>query len=109
MEISIKNKELIKAVEDLANEQGKNVDEVAEEMLTYSVNNGIAVLLMQRIEYAIVDQIIPKLDATLANTFAARHQIANLHADISQSPDRAEAINMQASEIAQNLVFGEDK
>jgi len=109
MQIEIKNEELIKAVEDLANEQGKNVDAVAEELLTYSLNNGIAVLLMKRIEYAIVDQILPKIDTTLANTFAARHQIANLHADISQSPDRAEAINMQASEIAQNLVFGEEK
>ena len=106
MKIEIKNDELVKAIEALAQEQDKSAEEVAEELLGYAVGDGLAVLLMKRIEYAIIDEIIPKIDAAVVNSFAVRHQVLNMHADILQSPERAEAISKQASEIAQEIVFG---
>lgn len=106
MNIEVKDEELIKVIEGLAKEQGKEVNETAEELLSFSINNGLSVLLLKRLEYAIVEEIIPKIDTTLVNTYATRHQILNMHADILQSPERAEAINTAAGEIGQELVFG---
>jgi len=108
MKIEIKNDELVKAIEALAQEQDKSTEEVATELLSYAVGDGMTVLLMKRIEYAIIDEIIPKIDAAVVNSFAMRHQVLNMHADILQSPERAEVISKQASEIAQEIVFGSE-
>lgn len=109
MNITIKNEEIAKTIEALAQEQDKSAEEVAEELLGYAVGDGLAVLLMKRIEYALIDEIIPKIDAAVVNSFAMRHQVLNMHADILQSPERAEAISKQASEIGHELVFGKDE
>ena len=106
MTIEIKNEEIIKVIEALAQEQEKSANEVIEELLGYAVNNGLTVLLMKRIEYALIDEIIPKIDAAVVNSFAVRHQVMNMHADILQNPERAEAISKQASEIGHEIVFG---
>lgn len=109
MNIEIKDEELVKAIETLAQEQGKEVNETIEELLSFAVNNGLSVLLLKRLEYAIVEELIPKIDTALVNTYAARHQVLNMHADILQSPERAEAINQTAGEIGQEIVFGDEE
>ena len=106
MNIEIKNEEIVKVINALAEEQDKSVNEVIEELLSYAVNDGLTVLLMKRIEFAIIDEIIPKIDAAVVNSFAVRHQVLNMHADILQNPERAEAISKQASEIGHEIVFG---
>ncbi len=109
MNVEIRDEELIKAIEALAEEQGKDINETAEELLTFAVNNGLSVLLLKRLEYAIVEEIIPKIDTALVNTYAIRHQVLNMHADILQSPERAEAINQAAGEIGQEIVFANEE
>ena len=108
MLIEIKNPDLEKGLQAIAEQENRDINEVATELLSFSLDNAIATLAMRRIEYALVNEIIPSIKNIEVNTYAARHQITNVHADILENPDRAIAINSEATDLATKIVFEEN-
>jgi len=109
MIIKIENEELVKALENVAENEGKDVNEIAEELLGFSIDNAIATLAMRRLEFAIVDTMIPILKDIQVNTYAARHQVTNMHADILEEPERAIKISEEATTIGQKIAFEDEE
>ena len=51
MIVEIKNKELAKTLKELAYQENMNVDELVEQLLTFSLDHSISTLALKRIEY----------------------------------------------------------
>jgi len=105
MIVEIKNEELEKALKNVAYKEGISVDELVEYLLTFSLDNSLATLAMKRIEFMLVNEIMPALTNTQLNVLAARHQITNIHADILENEDRAFAIAKEATDLAFKSIF----
>ena len=108
MIVEIKNEELAKTLKEVAYKEELSVDELVEQLLTFSLDHTISTLALKRIEYLLVNEIIPALTNTQLNTLAARHQITNLHADILEDEERAFAIAKEATELASKAIFEEE-
>ncbi|WOE70131.1 hypothetical protein RZR97_00785 [Hydrogenimonas thermophila] len=106
MLVEIKNKEMVKHLKKLAEEEGVDVNELVTDLLAFSMDHAIATLAMRRIEYALINEIIPSIKSAEVNIFAARNQITNMHADILEDPDRALAISEEAGKIGEEVAFG---
>jgi len=109
MIVEIKNKELAKTLKELAYQENMNVDELVEQLLTFSLDHSISTLALKRIEYLLVNEIMPSLTNTQLNILAARHQITNMHADILEDEERAFAISKEATDLAYKSIFEEEE
>jgi len=107
MIVEIKNKELEKTLKEVAHKEELSVDKLVEELLTFSLDHSISTLALKRIEYLLVNEIMPSLANTQLNTLASRHQITNMHADILEDEERAFAIAKEATDLAYKSVFEE--
>ncbi|SFP02287.1 hypothetical protein [Hydrogenimonas thermophila] len=105
MLIEIKNKEMVKHLKKLAEEEGVEVNDIVNDLLAFSMDNAIATLAMRRIEYALINEIIPSIKSAQVNIYAARNQITNMHADILEDADRALAISQEAGKLGEEVVF----
>ena len=103
------NEELSKAVAAAAEENNMTAEEFVNGLVHYSFDNGLAVMQMARLESLIANEILPRILKLEVNSFATRHQILNLHADISDGPERAEAIAREANEIGYSILNEEDQ
>jgi len=103
------NKQIADAVVKAAEENGVTVEEFVNGLLHYSFDSGLAIFHIGKVEELLAREILPRIMKLEMNSFATRHQILNLHADISDGPERAEAIAKEANEIAYSVVFEEDE
>jgi len=108
MIVEIKNKELAKTLKEVAYKEEVSIDKLVEDLLTFSLDHSISTLALKRIEYLLVNEIMPSLTNTQLNTLAARHQIANMHADILEDEERAFAIAKEATDLASQTIFEEE-
>jgi hypothetical protein len=108
MIIEIKNEELAKILKEIAYKEEINVDKLVEDLLTFSLDHSISTLALKRIEFLLVNEIMPSLANNQLNTLAARHQITNMHADILESEERAFAIAKEATDLAYKSIFEEE-
>ena len=103
------NDEVSQAVAKVAKDNQMSVDEFVNGLIEYSFDNGLAVLQMARVEAMLTEEILPRLMDIEVNQLATRHQVMNLHADISDGPERAIAIAREANDIAHKTVFEEEE
>ena len=108
MIVEIKNEELAKTLKEVAYQEEISVDKLVEDLLTFSLDPSISTLALKRIEYLLVNEIMPSLTNTQLNTLAARHQITNMHADILENEERAFAIANEATDLASQTIFEEE-
>jgi len=107
MIIEIKNEELAKTLKAVAYKEGISIDKLIEDLLTFSLDHSISTLALKRIEYLLINEIMPALTNTQLNTLAARHQITNMHADILEDEERAFAIAKEATDLAYKSILNE--
>ena len=108
MIVEIKNEELAKSLKEIAYKENISVDELVEQLLTFSLDHSISTLALKRIEYLLVNEIMPSLTNTQLNTLATRHQVTNMHADILEDEERAFAIAKEATDLASQALFEEE-
>jgi len=108
MIVEIKNEELSKTLKEVAYKEEISVDELVEQLLTFSLDHSISTLALKRIEYLLINEIMPSLTNTQLNALSARHQITNMHADILEDEERAFAIAKEATDLAYKTVFEEE-
>jgi hypothetical protein len=101
------NDAVSEAVQKAAADNNMSADEFVNGLIEYSFDNGLAVLQMAKVEELITQEVLPRLMNVQINQFATRHQVLNLHADISDSNERAIAIAKEANDIAHETVFGD--
>jgi len=108
MTIQISNEDLAKGLKELADKEGVEVDQLVNDLLAFSLDNAIATLAMRRIEFQLNDlyRVIKDIEI---NSYAVRHQVLNMHADILENPDRAIAINEEAGKIGHQMAFEEEE
>lgn len=106
MEVVIKD-EIVEAIEKVVAETGESVEEFVNGIITYSFDNGLAVLQMQKMEELLTREILPRIMNIESNEYAVRHQVTNIHNDILDGSERAVVIAKEASEIGEKLAFGE--
>ena len=109
MIVEIKNEDLEKALKEIAYKENVSVDKLVEDLLTFNLDHSLATLAMKRIEFVLVNEIIPAVTNTQLNALAARHQITNMHADILEDEERAFAIAKEATDLAYKSIFEEGK
>ncbi len=109
MIVEIKNEELAKTLKEIALKEEINVDELVEQLVTFSLDTSISTLALKRIELLLTTQILPAITNTQLNTLATRHQVTNMHADILENEERAFAIAKEATELAYKSIFVEEE
>lgn len=109
MIVEIKNEELAKTLKEVAYKEQMSVDELVEQLLTFSLDHSISTLALRRIEFLLVNEIMPAITNTQLNTLATRHQITNMHADILEDEERAFAIAKEATDLASQAIFEEEE
>jgi hypothetical protein len=107
MIVEIKNKELTKTLKEVAYQENVSIDKLVEDLLIFSLDHSISTLALKRIEFMLVNEIMPALTNTQLNTLATRHQITNMHADILEDEERAFAIAKEATDLAYKTIFEE--
>ena len=105
MIVEIKNEELAKTLKEVAYKEEISVDELVEQLLSFSLDHSISTLALKRIEFLLVNEIIPTVTNTQLNTLATRHQITNMHADILEDEERAFGIAKEATDLAFKSIF----
>jgi len=108
MIVEIKNEELARTLKEIAYQENMSVDKLVEDLLTFSLDHSISTLALKRIEFLLVNEIMPSLTNTQLNTLSARHQITNMHADILEDEERAFAIAKEATDLASQVIFSEE-
>jgi len=108
MEIKL-SKEVSVAVAKAARDNNMSENEFVNGLIEYSFDNGLAVLQMARVEEMLTREILPRIMNVEMNQYATRHQIMNLHADISDGAERAIAIAEEANDIGYKTVFEKDE
>ena len=109
MIVEIKNEELAKTLKEIAYKENVSIDKLVEDLLTFSLDHSISTLALKRIEFLLVNEIMPALTNTQLNTLATRHQITNMHADILEDEERAFAIAKEATDLAYKTLFEEEE
>jgi len=109
MIVEIKNEELAKILKEVAYKEEISIDKLVEDLLAFSLDHSISTLALKRIEYLLINEIMPSLTNTQLNTLAARHQITNMHADILEDEERAFAIAKEATDLASQVIFSEER
>ena len=107
MIVEIKNEELAKTLKELSYKEEVSVDKLVEDLLSFSLDHSISTLALKRIEFLLVNEIMPTVTNTQLNALAARHQITNMHADILEDEERAFAIAKEATDLAFKSIFEE--
>ena len=107
MIVEIKNEELTKTLKEVAYKEEVSVDKLVEDLLIFSLDHSISTLALKRIEFLLVNEIMPSLTNTQLNTLATRHQLTNMHADILEDEERAFAIAKEATDLAYKAIFEE--
>ncbi len=108
MIVEIKNEELAKTLKEVSYKEEVSVDKLVEDLLSFSLDHSISTLALKRIEFLLVNEIIPAVTNTQLNALAARHQITNMHADILEDEERAFAIAKEATDLAYRSIFEEE-
>ena len=107
MIVEIKNEKLTKTLKEVAYQENVSIDKLVEDLLIFSLDHSISTLALKRIEFMLVNEIMPALTNTQLNTLATRHQITNMHADILEDEERAFAIAKEATDLAYKTIFEE--
>jgi hypothetical protein len=107
MIVEIKNEDLTKTLKEVAYQENVSIDKLVEDLLIFSLDHSISTLALKRIEFMLVNEIMPALTNTQLNTLATRHQITNMHADILEDEERAFAIAKEATDLAYKTIFEE--
>jgi len=107
LEFKIENIEFQEALTTGAEVAGLSINDYARTMLEYSFNSSQAMLGVQQVAGFLQTTILQKLEEIQINSYASRHQITNLHADLlGENEQRALDIATEANELANNTLYG---
>lgn len=99
------NKELEKIVNEAAQSQQQTVDEMVNNILTFSLNTYIAVAQANKTLSVLETEVLPRLANIEVGNIAIRHQVTNFHADVLENSDRALMIAEEATNIGKKTVL----
>lgn len=101
VEFTVEDLDLQVALTQGAEAANMDVNEFAKTMLAFSFNTSQAMLGVQQIAVFLEGTLSQKLTEILINTYATRHQVTNLHADLlGEHEQRALDIAAEANELA---------
>lgn len=107
LELTIDSIELQVALNNGAEAANMSVNDYALTMLTYSFNTSNATLAVENLSNFLVNELQHRLIEIQLNSFATRHQVTNLHADLlGDKEQRALDIATEANTLAEDAVFG---
>jgi hypothetical protein len=99
------NKELEKILNEAAQSQHQTVDEMVNNILTFSLNTYIAVAQANKTLSVLETEVLPRLANIEVGNIAIRHQVTNFHADVLENSDRALMIAEEATNIGKKTVL----
>lgn len=99
------NKELEKILNEAAQSQHQTVDEMVNNILTFSLNTYIAVAQANKTLSVLETEVLPRLANIEVGNIAIRHQVTNFHADVLENSDRALLIAEEATNIGKKTVL----
>ncbi len=82
LQFTIEDLDLQVALTTGAEAAGMEVNEFAKTMLSYSFNTSQAMLGVQQVATFLEGTLLQKLTEIQINSYALRHQVTNLHADL---------------------------
>ncbi len=101
LQFTIEDLDLQVALTTGAEAAGMEVNEFAKTMLFYSYNTSQAMLGVQQMATFLEGTLLQKLTEIQINSYALRHQVTNLHADLlGEHEQRALDIAVEANELA---------
>jgi hypothetical protein len=101
LQFTIEDLDLQVALTTGAEAAGMEVNEFAKTMLSYSFNTSQAMLGVQQAATFLEGTLLQKLTEIQINSYALRHQVTNLHADLlGEHEQRALDIAVEANELA---------
>lgn len=107
LDIKIENTDLQIALTNGSEAAGMSVNDYALTMLTYSFNTSNATLAVENLSNFIANDLMSRIMELQINSYAVRHQVTNLHADLlGDKEQRALDIAVEANIIAEEAVFG---
>jgi len=110
LELKIEDVELQKALKIGAEQANMDINDYALTMLTYSFNTSSAILTTEKLIGILEGDFLERLMTIQMNSFATRHQITNLHADLlGDNEQRALDIAAEANEIAEQSLNDDEE
>lgn len=101
LEIKIEDIDLQMIIAQNAQNAGLSVNEYATTMFLYSFNSAQAVYATEHLISLLQGPFLEKMTEIQINSYAVRHQITNLHADLlGDNEQRALDIATEANELA---------
>ncbi len=107
MKITI-HEDNLEFIRSAAKRQGMNVEEFINASVGWIIENGSAAASIERLEEFITSQMNVSISEIAVNSFALRNQVASLHADISNSSERAIEASEKATDVGVSTVYGDD-
>lgn len=109
LELHIEDINLQTALTNGAEAANMSVNDYALTMLVYSFNTSNATLAVENLSNYLVNELHQRLIEIQINSYAVRHQITNLHADLlGDKEQRALDIAAEANILAEQAVFAAD-
>lgn len=107
LELTIDSIELQVALTNGAEAANMSINDYALTMLTYSFNTSNATLAVENLSNFLINELHQRLIEIQINSYATRHQVTNLHADLlGDKEQRALDIAAEANILAEDAVFG---
>ncbi len=110
IELEIKDPTMQIAIKDGAAAAGMHETEFVENLLNYSFNTSAALLAVDQLTNLVNGELMERMMQTQLNTYAMRHQITNLHADLlGEKDERALEIAAEANVLAEKAIFDSEE
>lgn len=110
LELHIEDANLQVALVNGAEAANMSVNNYALTMLVYSFNTSNATLAVENLSNYLVNELQQRLIEIQINSYAVRHQVTNLHADLlGDKEQRALDIAAEANILAEKAVFEADE
>lgn len=110
LELHIEDINLQTALANGAEAANMSVNDYALTMLTYSFNTNNATLAVENLSNYLVNELHQRIVEIQINSYATRHQVTNLHADLlGDKEQRALDIAAEANILAERAVFTADE
>lgn len=109
LELEIREPAMQIAIKDGAEAAGMDETEFVMNLLNYSFNTSAALLAVEQLTNIVNGELMERVIQNQLNTYAMRHQITNLHADLlGENDERALEIAAEANVLAEQAVFEDD-
>jgi len=110
IELTIENEDLQLGIKNGAEAAKMSIEDFTAQILEYSFNTSISTMAVDRLASILDGEFMERLIQIQINSYATRHQITNLHADLlGENEDRALEIAAEANSLAENAIYCDDE